>query len=136
MVTGYNGSYHGSIKMAPVKVTAGSKAQVWKNLYAQRLNVKRTLPKLKVVNQMRLSKRYRIFKKGNLPGWTEEVFLVGRVMLGVVPTYKINGWDGTPVEGTFYTEYLKKVNVTDDDLFRVEKILRRKGDKVLVCWKG
>ena len=57
-------------------------------------------------------------------------------MSGVVSTYKINDWDGTPIEGTFYAEDLQKVNVTDDDLFRVEKILQRKGDKVLVRWKG
>jgi len=28
------------------------------------------------------------------------------------------------------------VNVKDDDLFRIDKIVKRKGDKVLVRWKG
>jgi len=28
------------------------------------------------------------------------------------------------------------VTVKSDDLFRVEKIVKRKGDKVLVRWKG
>ena len=56
-------------------------------------------------------------------------------MSGVVPTYKIDEWDGTPVEGTFYAEDVQKVNVKDDDLFRIEKIVKRKGDKVLVRWK-
>ena len=69
-----------------------------------------------------------------LPGWTEEVFVVARVMRGVVPTYKINEWDGTPLKGPFYEEDLQKVRV--NDLFRVEKIVKRKGDKVLVRWKG
>ena len=80
--------------------------------------------------------KYRVFKKGYLPGWMEEVFVVGRVTTGVVPTYKINEWDGTPVEGTYYTEDLQKVTVKDDDLFRIDKIIKRKGDKVLVRWKG
>ena len=136
LVTGYNRSYHWSIKMAPVKVTVRNEEQVWKNLYANRLNAKRILPKLKVRDRVRVNKKYRIFKKGYLPGRTEEVFIVGRVMLGVVPTCKINEWVGTPVEGTFYAEDLQKVNVTDDDLFRIETILRRKGNKVLVRWKG
>ena len=57
-------------------------------------------------------------------------------MPGVVPTYKINEWDGTPLTGTFYGEDLQKVTVQDDGLFRVEKIVKRKGDKVLVRWKG
>ena len=87
-------------------------------------------------DRVRLNKKFRQFKKSYLPGWTEEVFVVARVMSGVVPTYKIKEWDGTPVEGTFYAEDLQKVNVNDDDLFRIEKIVKRKGDKVLVPWKG
>ena len=119
-----------------MKVTVSNEEQVWKNLYAKRLGGKRTLPKLKVGDRVRLNKKFRQFKKSYLPGWTEEVFVVARVMSGVVPTYKINEWDGTPVEGTFYAEDVQKVNVKDDDLFRIEKIVKRKGDKVLVRWKG
>ena len=136
LVLGYNRSYHRSIKMAPEQVTVQNEDQVWKNLYARRLGGKRTRPKLKVADRVRLNKKYRIFKKGYLPGWTEEVSVVGRTVAGVVPTYKIHEWDGTPVEGTFYAEDLQKVTVQDDDLFRVEKIVKRKGDKVLVRWKG
>ena len=136
LVLGYNRSYHRSIKMAPDQVTAQNEEQVWKNLYARRLGGKRTRPQLKVGDRVRLNKKYRIFKKGYLPGWTEEVFVVGRTMPGVVPTYKVNEWDGTPVKGTFYAEDLQKVTVKDDDLFRVEKIVKRKGNKVLVRWKG
>ena len=47
---------------------------------------------------------------------------------GVVPTYKINEWDGTTLNGTFYAQDLQKVTVMDDDLFRVEKIVKGKGD--------
>ena len=136
LVMGYNRSYHRSIKMAPDQVTVQNEEQVWKNLYAKRLKGKRTRPKLKVGDRVRLNKKYRIFKKGYLPGWTEEVFVVSQAMSGVVPTYKIQEWDGTSVEGTFYHQDLQKVTVKDDDLFRVEKIIKRKGDKVLVRWKG
>ena len=57
-------------------------------------------------------------------------------MRGVVPTYKINEWDRTPLNGTFYAQDLQKVTMMDDDLFREEKIVKPKGDKVLVRWKG
>ena len=82
LVTGYNCLYHHSIKMAPVKVTVHNEEQVWKNLYVERLNAKQILPKLKVGDWMRLNKKFRQFKKGYLPGWTEEVFVVARVMWG------------------------------------------------------
>ena len=136
LVTGYNRSYHRSIKMAPDKVTMSNERRVWKTLYAPRLTSRRKKASLKVGDRVRLNKKYRVFKKSYLPGWTEEVFLVARVTPGVVPTYKINEWDGTPLTGTFYGEDLQKVTVRDDGLFRVEKIVKRKGDKVLVRWKG
>ena len=40
------------------------------------------------------------------------------------------------VKGAFYAEDLQKVTMEDDDLFRIEKIVTHKGDKVLVRWKG
>ena len=45
-------------------------------------------------------------------------------------------WDGMQIKGTFSTEDLQKVTVEDDDLFRIDKIVKRKGNKVLVRWKG
>ena len=83
-----------------------------------------------------MSDKFRQFKKGYLPGWTEEVFIVSRVIPGVVVTYKIKEMDDTPLEGNFYTQDLQKVSVSDDDLNRVEKVLKRKGNKLLVRWKG
>ena len=136
VVLGYNRSYHSSIKMAPNKVTASSQEEVWNNLYAKRLNAKRLKPKFKVNDRVRLNKKHRVFKKGYLSGWTEEVFIVSRVVPGSVVTYKIKEMDDTPLEGTFYSQDLEKVTVSDDDLYRVEKVLKRKGNKLLVRWKG
>ena len=74
-------------------------------------------PKCKVGNKVRFNKRHRTFKKGYLPGWTEEVFLVTNVHQSPLPvTYKLNEWDGTPVQGTFYEQDIQKVNVSDNSL--------------------
>ena len=51
-------------------------------------------------------------------------------------TYKIKEMDDTPLEGTFYSQDLQKVTVSNDDLYRVKKVLRRKENKLLVRWKG
>ena len=69
-------------------------------------------------------------QEGYLPGWTEEVFVVSGVKKGRVPTYKVNEWDGMAVKLTFYAEDLQKVTVVDDDLFRIEKVIKRKGECV------
>jgi len=39
------------------------------------------------------------------------------------------------IHPTFYEQDLQKVNVKDDDLLRIEKIVKCKGDEVLVHWK-
>ena len=133
LVQGYNRSYHRSIKMAPNKVPQTNSSDVWSTLYGNNGKWKR--PRFKVGDRVRLNEKFRQFKKGYLPGWTEEVFVVSGVRKGRLPTYKVSEWDGTQVNGTFYSEDLQKVSVEDDDLFRIEKIVKRKGDKVLVRWK-
>ena len=136
LAKGYNASYHRSIGMAPIRVNERNERDVWNTLYKKKLNKKPRKPKFKVDDRVRLNKKFRQFKKGYLPGWTEEVFIVSRVMPGAVTTYKIKEMDDTPLEGTFYMQDLQKVTVSDDDLYRVEKVLKRTGNKLLVHWKG
>ena len=133
LVKSYNRSYHRSIKMAPEQVTEANSRQVYANLYK---NKKVNKPTLKVGDHVRLNKKFHLFKKGYLPSWTEEVFVIRDSIPGPVPTYKVEEWDRTPLKGTFYIQDLQKVNVTDDDIFRIEKIVKRKGNKILVQWKG
>ena len=38
--------------------------------------------------------------------------------------YKIADYEGEELEGTFYEQELQKVSKTDDDYYRVEKILK------------
>ena len=40
---------------------------------------------------------------------------------------------GKEIVGTFYKKELQKVNHKE---FKVEKIIKRKGDKIYVKWKG
>ena len=126
LVQGYNATRHRSIGMAPQDVTWDNEEAVWKRLYGPRLKGKKKTP-FKVGDRVRLNKIHRTFEKGYLPGWTEEVFVVHRVVPGPVPTYKIRGWDDTPVQGTFYEEDLQKVHVSD--VFRIEKVLKRQKDR-------
>ena len=121
--------------MAPIDVTFQNQKKVWHRLYDKRLKPKKgTL--LKVGDRVRLNQKHRPFKKGYLPGWTEEVFVVSYVRPSPLPTYRLREWDGTPIKGTFYNEDVQKVHVTEDSLFRVEKILKRQKGRVLVRWKG
>ena len=109
LVEGYNATRHRSIGMASRDVTSENEEAVSKRLYEKRLKAKRPRPNFKVGDRVRLNKIHRTFEKG----WTEEVFVVHRVVPGAVPTYKIREWDDTLVKGTFYNADLQKVHMSD-----------------------
>ena len=48
-------------------------------------------------------------------------------------TYVINDLNGEEIIGTFYEKALQKTNPKE---FRIEKVIKRNGDKLYVKWKG
>ena len=83
-----------------------------------------------------LNKKFRLFKKSYLPGWTEELFVLRKVVPGMTTTYKVQELDDIPLQGTFYAWDLQKVHIDESSYFRVENILKRQKDKLYVKWKG
>ena len=61
------------------------------------------------------------------------MFTISKIQLKIPVTYKITDYNGEEIQGSFYEQELQK---TSQDVFRIEKILRRKGDKSLVKWMG
>jgi hypothetical protein len=62
------------------------------------------------------------------------VFTVDKVNKTSPPTYQLQDYTGKPISGCFYTEEISKTNYPHDYL--IEKIIRRKGNKVYVKWLG
>ena len=90
-------------------------------------------PRFKVGDHVRISKYKIIFAKGYTPNWSEEIFVIKKVKNTVPWTYVINDRNGEEITGTFYEKELQKPNREE---FRIEKIIKRKGDKIYVKWKG
>ena len=68
-----------------------------------------------------------------MPNWSEGVFISSKIKNTVPWTYVINDLNGEKIIGTFYEKKLKKTNQKE---FRIEKALRKKGNKLYVKWKG
>ena len=80
--------------------------------------------------------RYKsIFGKGYEVNFTEEIFKVKRVLRGDPTVYELEDHEGEPIIGKFYEEELSAVN-KKDNMYRVEKILRKKNGMALVKWLG
>ena len=89
-------------------------------------------PKFKVRDRVRISKQKNGFAKGYTPNWSEGVFVVSKIKNTVPWTYFINDLNGEEIIGTFYEKELQKTNQKE---FRIEKVIKRKGDKLYVKWK-
>ena len=90
-------------------------------------------PKFKVSDYVRISKYRNIFAKGYTPNWSEEVSVVSEIKNNAPWTYVISDLNGEEIFGSFYKKELQKTN---QEKFRIEKIIKRKGDKPYVKWKG
>ena len=126
IVSEHNNTYHRKIKMEPIDVKDNTYID-----FKKQINDKD--PKFKVGNHVRISKYKNIFAKGYTPNWSEEVFVIKKVKNTVTWTYVINDLNGEKIIGTFYEKELQKTNQQE---FRIEKVMKRKSDKLYVKWKG
>ena len=83
--------------------------------------------KFKVCDHVRISKYKNIFAKGYTPNWSEEVFVINKIKNTVPWTYVINDLNGEEIIGSFYEKELQKTNQKE---FRIEKVIKRKGNKL------
>ena len=63
----------------------------------------------------------------------DEVFVIKEVKNTVPWAYAISDFNGEKIIGTFYEKELRKTN---QENVRIEKVIRIKGNKLYVKWKG
>ena len=118
----YNNTYHGTIKMKPIYVKLNTYITIGKELNDKD-------PKFKVGDNVRISNYKNIFAKGYTPNWSEEIFVIKKIKNAVSWTNVINDINGEEIIGTFYEKELKKANQEE---LRIEKVIKRKVDKLYV----
>ena len=74
-----------------------------------------------------------IFAKAYAPNWSEKVFVISKIKNTVPWTYVINDLNSEEIIGTFYEKELQKTNQKE---FRMKKVIKKKGKKLYVKWKG
>ena len=129
----YNNTGHSSIKMTPVEASKKeNEVRVYRNFYPD-LTRRPMRVKLKIGDKVRILKKKRLFEKGLTPNWTEEVFTVSKIQRTSPVTYKITDYNGEEIQGTFYEQELQK---TSEEVYRIEKIVKKGKTKSLVKWRG
>ena len=93
-------------------------------------------PKFAIGDKVRISKyKRKIFDKGYTPNWTEEIFVIDKVLPTKPVTYNIVDIMNEAIKGSFYEQELQNAK---QQTFRIEKVLRRDNKKklALVKWSG
>ena len=118
----YNNKRHRAIEMKPIDVKDNTYIDFGKE-------VNDNNPKFKVGDHVRISKYKSIFSKGYTPNRSEEVFVIKKIKNTISWTYVINDINVEEITGTFYEKELQKL---DQQVFRIEKVIKKKGDKLYV----
>ncbi|PFX12774.1 putative uncharacterized transposon-derived protein F54H12.3 [Stylophora pistillata] len=136
----YNNTKHRSIGMTPVEASKKKNENaVYLKLYGKELDAQRgwEKPKFAVGDHVRISKfKRKLFDKGYTPNWSEEIFVVDEVQYTQPITYKLKDLLGEEIKGTFYEQEMLKAKQSLSGLFRIEKVIRKKGKQALVKWSG
>jgi len=138
LVDNYNNTYHTTIKMTPTQAQDPENIiEVFANIVGNNSNDKKEEPKYKVGDYVRLQIKKGRFSKEMIGSWTIEFFKISKVLDTNPITYKIIDLKDEEVKGSFYDYELNEVSKSAlDKPFRIEKILDRKGKKVLVQYLG
>lgn len=134
VVEKYNSSVHSTIHMKPKDVNKKNEQKILQTAYNRIKKVDLKSIKFKVGDKVRLSKERSIFHKGYMPNWTTEVFTIKEIKLTNPITYHLEDQGGEIIKGGFYKEELQLAR--HPDIYLVEKVLRKKGNKLFVKWLG
>ena len=134
LVEDYNNTVHSSTKLTPTDASKEeNELKVWRNLYPDRYKTSRLNPKFSVGDKVRITKKKKDFEKGYTARWTEEIFTIKEIRETNPITYKLEDLQGEEIEGTFYEPELQK---TEQQIYRIEKIIKKEKGRSFVKWKG
>ena len=126
IVSEHNNTCHKAIEIKPVDVKDNTYIDFKKDVSDKD-------PKFKVSDHVTISKYKNIFAKEHAKNLCEEVFVISKIKNTGPWTYVINDLNPGEIIGTFYEKELQKTNQKE---FRIEKVIKRKGDKLYVKCKG
>ena len=133
LVNEYNNSYHRSIKMKPIDASKKSNENnVRNNLYNFKYTNKK--PKFSIGDRVRVSLLKNTFEKSYTSNWSQEIFIIDDIKTSNIHYYFLKDLQGEKIDGSFYEQELLKTK--ENELYIIEKIIKKVGNKYLVKWKN
>lgn len=124
----YNNKIHRTTGMKPIDVKHTTKLSVYNH---PKVALK---AKFRVGDMVRISKFKGVFEKGYTANYSTELFKIVKVNITNPVTYMIEDVYGQPIKGCFYEYELQRTKYSD--IYLVEKVLKKKDNKLFVKWLG
>ena len=134
LVKEYNNSYHRTIKMTPLNASKKSNENIVRKNHNFEITDKKQ--KFKIGDKVRVSLLKNTFEKGYTSNWSEQIYVIYDIKSSNVHYYYLKDLNGNEIDGIFYQEELLKTNMKENDLYIIEKIIKKVGNKYLVKWRG
>lgn len=123
LIDKYNNTRHRSTGFTPIEAKkASNHDRVFHNLFYKKVLERKSPPKFKIGDQVRIIVKKKIFDKGYTSNWTNKIYTVAEILKTIPTTYRIKD-DNAPLAKTYYEPELQK---SEQTMFHVEKILRWK----------
>lgn len=137
LIDSYNNTFHRSIKTKPSLVNKNNEKDVWMRLYGHDPQYEYNFDKkpskiaFRVGDLVRIDRLKKEFEKGYTPNWTEEIFIVYKVIDRDPALYKLKDFNSDIVEGFFYEQELQKVSneIYPEGIFVIDRVLKKRKNK-------
>ena len=126
----YNETKHKSTMQRPIDVNQNNEEEVRIASYLSQPKTmrKKQAFKFKLGDKVRITYLRNKFSREYDHKWTGEVFTVSnRYRRLGIPVYRLQDNDGEELTGTFYNNELLLTGLDDDQLFKIEKIVKTRG---------
>ena len=121
--------------MKPIDASKKSNEDIVRNnLYNFKITKKK--PKFSIGDKVRVSSLRNTFEKSYTSNWSEQIFIIDDIKTSNVHYYFLKDLNGEKIDGTFYEQELLKTNMKENNLYIIEKIIKKVNNRCLVKWKS
>ena len=123
LVKEYNHSYHRTIKMKPVDASKKSNENIARKNYNFEITNKKS--KFSIGDKVRVLLLKNTFEKGYSSNWSEQIYVIDDIKSSNVHYYYLKDLNGNKIDGMFYEQELLKTDMKENDLYTIEKIIKK-----------
>lgn len=129
-----NDTVHRITKFKPIDVSKLNEDLVRSNIIKTQKQKTNQRSNFRIGDYVRISKYKGEFYKGYTPNWSTEIFRITKVNDTNPKTYQIEDRHNHIILGSFYGYELQRTEFPD--IYLIEKVIKRKGNKLFVKWLG